>query len=218
MDRSIIPLLIAGGAITLYFISKSGNGILSDIVNLIPYSEKGISPTNGSASKSTSGWYLNNEGLDLLDESQKTLVEKVWTKAQPYMKLIVGYGTEFDVHVPLILSVILAESAFNPNAKRFEPAINQTSVGLMQILPTTAKQMGFYGTEKDLTNPTNNLRYGIKYIAYQLNRYNRNLNKTVAAYNAGSALYNAKGNFVNQTYVNNVTRNYSILNTALAKR
>lgn len=217
-NKLILPLVIASGAVVAYFISKSstGGGILSSIFGITTSTTP--TTTTTTTGISSTGWYLDKKGLDLLDATEQQLANKVWTKAQPYLQLISDYGKEFNVFLPLTLAFILVESAFNPNARRYEKSLGVSSLGLMQILTTTAKDMGFYGSEQELLDPVNNLRYGIKYVAYQLNRYKRNLEKTAAAYNAGSAQYNSKGKFINQTYVDNVVRNYNIIKTAIVKR
>lgn len=197
-NKLMVPLLISGAAL-VYFLTSSTTSV------------QGVVATD-------TGWILDPRGLDLLDSTEQTLVKKIWNKAQPYLVLIAQYGHEFNVFVPLILTIIMVESAFIPTATRYEPKLGESSVGLMQILSSTAKGQGWFGTDQDLMNPTNNLYYGIKYLGYQANRYSRDVRKTVAAYNAGSARYSSGSTFVNQTYVNNVIRNYNIIRTAIVKR
>ena len=76
----------------------------------------------------------------------------------------------------LISSVIHAESNFNPRA-----VSNKGAQGLMQIMPQTASQLGL----KDAFDPKDNVEGGTRYLRELLERYNFDLIKALAAYNAG---------------------------------
>ena len=60
------------------------------------------------------------------------------------------------------------------------------SVGLMQLLPATAREVGFTGSSRDLFVPEVNIRFGARYIGRQLRRYGGVARDAAAAYNAGS--------------------------------
>jgi soluble lytic murein transglycosylase-like protein len=60
------------------------------------------------------------------------------------------------------------------------------SLGICQIKHSTARWLGFKGTEEELMQPENNIYYAGKYLKYQLNRY-KAINKGVIAYNRGHA-------------------------------
>ncbi len=87
-------------------------------------------------------------------------------------------GSAYNVEIPvnLVKSIIKQESGFNPNAVSHAGA-----QGLMQLMPATAKSLGVYNS----MNPYQNVRGGIKYIAQLLNRFEGNLQKALAGYNAG---------------------------------
>jgi len=111
----------------------------------------------------------------------------------------------------IIKAIIQTESSFDPKAIRPEPRISDSSIGLMQILIKTAKQVApFTELSNDqiklaLFHPYLNIVIGTKYFAGQFERYNSNYEKTIAAYNAGSAIISkTTKDFINRPYVDKV--------------
>jgi soluble lytic murein transglycosylase-like protein len=114
-------------------------------------------------------------------------------------------GARAGVTVPelLVLAIVAVESAGDPRAVRVEPD-GRASRGLMQILENTAREIGFTGSLVQLNEPETGLRFGIRYLARQLARYQGNVAAAVAAYNAGTAYYDEHERFRNQGYVDKV--------------
>jgi len=83
---------------------------------------------------------------------------------------------EHGLSKKLILAVIAIESDFQTRALSPKGA-----VGLMQLLPETAR---LYGV-RNLWDPYENLRAGVAHLAYLVRRYQGNLRLALAAYNAG---------------------------------
>lgn len=90
---------------------------------------------------------------------------------------IVGAASSrYGVDADLIFSLIHAESRFDPNAVSPKGAI-----GLMQLMPQTATRLG-------IENPIDaaaNVDGGTRYLRALLIRYNQDVIKALAAYNAG---------------------------------
>ncbi|WP_244443369.1 transglycosylase SLT domain-containing protein [Bradyrhizobium sp. Ai1a-2] len=62
---------------------------------------------------------------------------------------------------PAIAEAVMAvESGYNPGAIG-----GVGEIGLMQILPSTARMLGFMGSNAELAMPENNIRYGVTYLA-----------------------------------------------------
>jgi len=104
----------------------------------------------------------------------------------------------------LLKAVIQTESAFNPKAVSPKGA-----VGLMQLMPSTARQYGV----TDLTDPEANVRAGARHLRGLLERFQNNLKLSLAAYNAGEGAVARYGNTVppypeTQQYVVKVLRYY----------
>lgn len=72
--------------------------------------------------------------------------------------LIEKYAAEYEVPVTLVQRVVIRESTHRPEAR------NGPYWGLMQILPATARSMGFRGTAPDLLDAETNLKYAVKYL------------------------------------------------------
>ncbi len=82
----------------------------------------------------------------------------------------------FGVDKNIIRSVILTESAANPKAKSAANA-----KGLMQLIDSTASDMNV----KNVWNPKDNIFGGTKYLSKMLEQFDGDLEKSLAAYNAG---------------------------------
>lgn len=123
---------------------------------------------------------------------------------------------------PIIKAVIGAESAFNPKAYRAEPAINDASRGLMQLLEKTAASLGFNRDMEQLYDPLLNINLGAQLLAENYKHAAAAHPDAAAgtlweialsAYNAGwsreranDAKRDRSGAFVNQAYVDKVLR------------
>ena len=139
--------------------------------------------------------------------------KQVHAKADQYKIHINKYAKQYKVDVNLVKSVITAESCFKRKALSSAGA-----QGLMQLIPDTAKRFGV----TDSYDPKQNIRAGVKYLRFLLDRFKGDLKKVVAAYNAGEgAVDRYKGippYKETKQYVKNVLKVYGLLNPNLNKK
>lgn len=86
----------------------------------------------------------------------------------------------YTIDPALVLAFVRIETRFQPNA--VSPV---GAMGLMQLMPATARSIGGKTTDDELLDPSYNMALGQRYIARMLNHYNGSIVQTAAAYNAG---------------------------------
>lgn len=100
----------------------------------------------------------------------------------PYDGLVKRYAEQHDFDWRLIVSQMYQESEFDPRARSFAGA-----VGLLQVMPRTARERGV----TKLTDPETNIRVGLEYLTWVRDRFEDDLPVrdrmwfTLAAYNVG---------------------------------
>lgn len=126
----------------------------------------------------------------------------------PFLVLMFATVSQtFSLPQGLIESLCFVESSHDINALHHNDG-GSNSVGICQIKVSTARSIGFRGTEKELAKPAHNIFYSAKYLSQQLDRYDGDIVKGVAAYNAGTHRVNAKGQTRNIKYINKVLREW----------
>ena len=96
-----------------------------------------------------------------------------------YWSMVLKASEHYEVSPSLVWAIISVSSKFDPKAKSPDGAL-----GLMQLMPQTASEMGV----KNPLNPEQNILGGTRYLRYLLDRFNGNVESAVAAYHAGPSL------------------------------
>jgi soluble lytic murein transglycosylase-like protein len=120
------------------------------------------------------------------------------------------------VDYALLQAVILAESKFDTSA-----VSSRGAVGLMQLMPQTARNMGVSADGKTsvaakLADPKVNIAAGARYLRHLLDMFSGKVELALAAYNAGEGTVQRAGNQIpqnreTQNFVRNVMRSYNLL-------
>jgi len=92
--------------------------------------------------------------------------------------LITRAANDHSLDPRLVKSVMLVESGFNPSAVSPKGAR-----GLMQLMPGTASRHG----AANVHDPAQNIAAGTRYLSHLMGLFDGNLEKSLAAYNAGEA-------------------------------
>jgi soluble lytic murein transglycosylase-like protein len=131
----------------------------------------------------------------------------VLARAVQYDPIIEKAATSNSVEADLLRAVIVVESGFNERARSKKGAM-----GLMQLMPDTARQYG----ASNAYDPKQNVHAGAKYLRSLLDRYGKNIKLALAAYNAGETAVDRNGGRIppfaeTQAYVPRVLKVYQIL-------
>ncbi|MGH9713351.1 MAG: lytic transglycosylase domain-containing protein [Candidatus Acidiferrales bacterium] len=118
-------------------------------------------------------------------------------------RIVHAAAERHKVDPALVKAVISTESGWNPRATSRKGAM-----GLMQLIPETAKRYG----GGNLYDPAQNVEAGTMYLKWLLDRYNGDLTKSLAAYNAGEHAVDNNGGmppyWETRRYVQKVTDAY----------
>lgn len=98
------------------------------------------------------------------------------TRARSFDDVIEKHASTHGIRTDLVRAVIQVESAFNPRA-----VSSKGAMGLMQLMPTVARQFGV----ANAFDPSENIRAGVAYLRQLLDRYRGDERLALAAYNAG---------------------------------
>jgi hypothetical protein len=93
-----------------------------------------------------------------------------------FRSIIFRIAHRHRVDPAMVQAIIMAESSFNPNA-----VSKRGAIGLMQLMPNTAKSLGI----NDPLNPEHNITGGVLYFKKLLREFHGDVKLALAAYNAG---------------------------------
>ena len=140
--------------------------------------------------------------------SSPTLKQEQPTKCEPkdIEGLIEKYSKKNDLDSSLVKALIIQESGFNPEATS-----KCGAMGLMQLMPNTARGLGV----SNAYDPEENISGGTRYLKSMLTRFNNDPKLALAAYNAGPGAVSKYGGIPpyreTQNYVKNVMANWENL-------
>jgi soluble lytic murein transglycosylase-like protein len=140
------------------------------------------------------------QAQSLAENPNQTIVQ---SSRSDIAQMVREVSARYHVDPELIEAVVETESHGNPSA-----VSNRGAQGLMQLIPETAFQMGV----KNPLDPQQNLDGGVRYLQMLLQRYNGDLDKALAAYNAGPGAVDRAGGVPRfretRAYVQKVTNSY----------
>lgn len=131
---------------------------------------------------------------DLPNRTPRTegTVPDLWTRMELAV-MVNRLARETQIAPELVRAVIRVESEWDQDLTGLAGEI-----GLMQILPATARDIGYGGSFDALYDPETNIRWGIRYLAEAFRLANGDLCQTVLKYNAGhgaTKMTNAGSNY-----------------------
>jgi len=149
--------------------------------------------------------YFNNNNLNLPNTT--TLPDIPEIQGAPkgeILNLIDKYSQKYNIDKNLVKAVVQQESGFNSKAVSTAGAM-----GLMQLMPSTAKGLGV----RNPFDAEQNIAGGTKYLKNLINKYD-SVKLGLAAYNAGSGAVQKYGGVPpykeTQNYVKNIINNAKI--------
>ncbi len=158
-------------------LNQSESSLLKVIESLLLYQQK----------KYQSAFYRFSQNFAPLEEIIVPNFLAFLVFPKEHYDLIRQKAQEFGISDKLVLAIIRQESFFNHQAVSTAKAM-----GLMQLLPSTAKTMSTELSIADentsLFEPERNIMLGIAYFKKLLLKYDQRLYLTLAAYNAGDAV------------------------------
>lgn len=100
----------------------------------------------------------------------------IMERASKYQNLIEKHSNAYGVDSRFVIAIITNESCFKPRAVSHAGA-----KGLMQLMPAAAKRFGV----RDRFDPDQNIKGGVKYLAFLIKHFKGDMKKVIAGYHAG---------------------------------
>jgi hypothetical protein len=192
------------GLVTRLYLGATKDGYIEIPTDQIDHYEKDTTPPPKAAP-------ANVRATVVTPQRQEALTQ------EGLNQVVSGAGARNQIDPDFIRSVIKAESGFHQNAVSRKGAL-----GLMQLMPGTASEMGITNP----LDPRSNVEGGTQYLRDLLVKYNFDVNKALAAYNAGpkrvDQYHGIPPYYETQAYISRIIRDFNrqkiAENPALAKK
>lgn len=137
-----------------------------------------VSPDGNGDATADAG---SSAGRDMSDQTGKISLPLTRSDGQGSYRALIETEARREGLAPEIAEAVMAvESGYNPAAIG-----GAGEIGLMQILPSTARMLGFAGSNADLAVPATNIHYGVRYLAQAWRLAGGDLCTAVMKYRAG---------------------------------
>jgi soluble lytic murein transglycosylase-like protein len=190
------------GAVTRLYLSDSASGYIeipTDQIERFEAENTAQAPAFIASQPSQSNLLTTTTVSPSPNVSPQRIIDR-----QSLDTMVNGASQRHQIDPDFINSVIRAESGFNNRA-----VSKKGAQGLMQLMPKTASQLGVANS----FDPNANVEGGTKYLRELLEKYNYDVPKALAAYNAGSRrvdqYHGVPPYFETQTYVAKIIRDFN---------
>jgi soluble lytic murein transglycosylase-like protein len=133
-------------------------------------------PSDFSSAGENAGSFIDIVPQVTVDISKKQNEKIIIIKPKSFRRIAFTKSRKYEIEPSLIYALIKVESNWDARALSRAGA-----KGLMQLMPSTAKEMDV----KNPFDPEENIEGGIRYLRYLLDRFNGDVTLALAAYNAG---------------------------------
>lgn len=148
---------------------------------------------------------LPDSSLDRMSPGSEPSLNGPATAQAKIHELIEGIAEQHGMDPDLIRAIVQVESNFDPNA--ISP---RGAMGLMQLIPETARRFGV----RNAFDPKANLDGGVRYLKYLMDLFDGDLRLALAAYNAGENVVTRRGAIPSipetQNYVRKISQLYPL--------
>jgi soluble lytic murein transglycosylase-like protein len=97
---------------------------------------------------------------------------------------VAGYAQHYQVPVEFVRAIVEQESAWRPC-----PTSGKRAMGLMQLMPGTARRLNVHNR----CDPSQNVSGGVRYLAWLMSKFHGDLRLVAAAYYAGERTIELRG-------------------------
>ena len=167
-----------------YMAQKTDDGSLKNLLGATGSSNKGTVSAEELKNMLNNGVNYASATNKVSNTIQTAPISSSYTSNDTINSVVQKYANKYGVNSNLILSVIKAESDFNPRCTSWAGA-----QGLMQLMPENSRHYG-------VTDPYDidqNINAGTQLLKQYLDMYDGNTEMALAAYNAGPGTLQRRG-------------------------